>query len=37
VNTGSVPKNETGPVKELEFNVAQYGPIFALTFHVGQK
>jgi hypothetical protein len=37
VDTGSVPKNGTAPVKDLEFSVTQYGPVFALTFHIGQQ
>lgn len=35
-DTGSVPKGGATPVKDLEFTVTQYGPVFALTFHVGR-
>jgi hypothetical protein len=37
VDTGSVPTSGTSVVKDVGYDVTQYGPIFSLTFHWTQK
>lgn len=37
INTGSVPTSGATVVKDVQFDVTQYGPVFSLTFHWTQK
>jgi hypothetical protein len=37
IDTGKVPKSGNVAVRNLEYAVTQYGPVFSLTFHLGAK
>ena len=37
VDTGNVPKTGNVAVRNLEYAVTRYGPVFSLTFHLGAR